>query len=330
MRCVSDRFGSIATVSTTAAVTTRHPQCPVVTTGGTEGTNTVAVAAKADGRSTRTRQNHLSEGVPTPQRSFATVAGSNKHRSQHVGSQETKYNDFFRSFFRHYQSAVTDASSCSTRFLSTRVRIAGVLEGDNIEHQLTIDSAIDIPCIARTFIDHYGKLHNIRIFPIPTGAISLHSADRTPLEVLGYIRFTLKLGNKSLPVEALVLLHLGPDAMLINNSIMKLFRAKLNWAAGCLSFQDCNVPIPATHMRRSLESKYCSVITQTSKGNSVPVSVSKIYVIVAAHEALVCVFSTAQPQKDTLALIEPRIVSANTLEGIPQDKSGRPSSWLEQ
>ena len=63
-----------STVSTSAAVTTRHPQCPVVTTVDTEGINTVAVTAKADGRSTTTRQNHLSEGVLTSQRSFATVS----------------------------------------------------------------------------------------------------------------------------------------------------------------------------------------------------------------------------------------------------------------
>ena len=40
-----DRLKLIATVSTTAAVTTRHSQCPVVTPVGTEGTNTVAIIA---------------------------------------------------------------------------------------------------------------------------------------------------------------------------------------------------------------------------------------------------------------------------------------------
>ena len=45
-RYAPDRFRSITTVSTTAVVTTRHPQCPVVTPVGTEGTNTVAVIAK--------------------------------------------------------------------------------------------------------------------------------------------------------------------------------------------------------------------------------------------------------------------------------------------
>ena len=38
------------------------------------------------------------------------------------------------------------------------------------------------------------------------------------------------------------------------------------------------------------------------------------------HEALIRIFSTARPQKDTLALIEPKIATADTNEGIPQDE----------
>ena len=75
-------------VSTTAAVTTRHPQCPVVTPVGTEGTNTVAVIAKADGKMT-------SSAVLTPQRPLATGATSSKHQLQHVGSAETNVIHFF-------------------------------------------------------------------------------------------------------------------------------------------------------------------------------------------------------------------------------------------
>ena len=108
--------------------------------------------------------------------------------------------------------------------------------------------------------------------------------------------------------------------MLIENSIMKAFGAKLDWAAERLSFQDSSITIPATHMRRPIWSKHCSVIAQTSDGKSVPVWVSKKYVIPVAHEALIRVFSTARPQKDTLALIDPRVVTADTLEGTPQDE----------
>ena len=222
-----------------------------------------------------------------------------------------------------YQSAVIDVSSCTTRILSTRVRIPSTLGGDNVEQQLTIDSATDIPCIAQTFIRNHAKLRHNRVFPIPPGAISLRSPDGTPLKILRYIRFALKLGNKYLPVEALVLFHLGPDAMLIDNSIMKAFEAKLDWAAERLSFKDSNITIPATHMRRPIRSKYCSVITQDSDIEEVPVFVSNKYNIPAAHEALIRVFCRARPQKDTLALIEPKSATSDTIKDIPQDEVWR-------
>ena len=105
--------------------------------------------------------------------------------------------------------------------------------------------------------------------------------------------------------------------MLIDNSIMKAFGAKLDWG---LSFKDSDITIPTTHMRSPIKSKYCSVITQNSDAEGVLVLVYSKYNIPAVHEALIRVFSTARPQKDTLALIEPRIVTTDTLEGIPQDE----------
>ena len=123
-----------------------------------------------------------------------------------------------------------DVSSCATRFPSIRVRIPGdLLEGDNEEHQLTIDSATDI------------------VLPVPTRVLSLRRANQwfTPKH-LGYIRVVLTIGDKSVSVEVLVVPCLGPDVMIIdNNSIMKAFDAKLDWAAGGLSFRDSNITIPA-------------------------------------------------------------------------------------
>ena len=279
---------------------------------GTEGTNAVAASDRADGRRTPS-------AVLIPERLAGTRVRGSKHQRQQEDLDETKYNDFFSSPLRHSQPAVLDVSSYSTRFPSTRVRIPGVLEEDNIEHQLTIDSATDIPCISKTFIDKHEKLRQKCIFPIPPGAISLRSADGSPLQILGYIRFTLKLGNKSLPVEALVLPHLGPDIMLLDNSIMKSFGAKLDWLTECLSFQDSLETIPARHVKSPVQSKYCSIITQTVGTLPTPVLVSRKVVIPAAHEALIRVFSTARPEKDTLALIEPRIASIHTLDDMPQD-----------
>ena len=73
-RYVSDRSRLMANVRTTAAVTTRHPQYPVVTPVSTEATNTVAVIAKADGRRTPS-------AVLMPQRPLATGATGSKRRN---------------------------------------------------------------------------------------------------------------------------------------------------------------------------------------------------------------------------------------------------------
>ena len=82
--------------------------------------------------------------------------------------------------------------------------------------------------------------------------------------------FAFKLGNKSLTVEALELPHLGPAAMLIDNSIMKAFGAKLDWATEQLSYKDSIPTIPATHTREPIRSKYCYVITQDPETEEVP------------------------------------------------------------
>ena len=122
-------------------------------------------------------------------------------------------------------------------------------------------------------------------------------------------------------MEALVLPHLGPDVMLLDNGIMKSFGAKLDWTTEYLSFQDSRYTIPAVNVRRSVQPQYCSVITQTAYTQPTPVVVvSRKYVVPAAHEALIRVFSTARPEKDTLALIEPRIASIHTLDDMPQDE----------
>ena len=108
--------------------------------------------------------------------------------------------------------------------------------------------------------------------------------------------------------------------MLIDNSNMKSFGAKLDWTAERLSFQDSKHTIPAIHVRRFIQSQYCSTITQAADTQSIPVLVSRKYVVPAAHEALIRVSSTARPEKDTLALIEPKIASAHTLGGMPQNE----------
>ena len=102
---------------------------------------------------------------------------------------------------------------------SKRVRIAARVSNHPVS-DLTIDTAADVPCMSASFIKSHPILQHLPLKPVPAGAIQLNSADGSALEILGYIRFNLTLGEITLPVEALVLPNLGPDKTLLDNSIM--------------------------------------------------------------------------------------------------------------
>ena len=110
------------------------------------------------------------------------------------------------------------------------------------------------------------------------GAINLSSADGSPLENLGYVRFQLTLGDITLAVEALVLPSLGPDIMLLDNTIMGAFRGVLDWITEQLSCKTSQVTIKAFHRRIEFTARpentataQCSVGTGNTDVESVPV-----------------------------------------------------------
>ena len=144
------------------------------------------------------------------------------------------------------------------------------------------------------------------MLPIPAGVISFRGAGGSPLKILGYIRYVLTLGNKSLPVEALILPHLSPYSILIDNSIIHVFGAKLDWAAERISLRDGNTTMPAIHTRKHIKSKCCSVIIHDSD-TAIPVFIPNKYTVSLEHEAPIHVFGAARPQTYTLALVEPKI-----------------------
>ena len=81
-----------------------------------------------------------------------------------------------------------------------------------------------------------------------------------------------------------------------------------------------SITIPAAYMRRPIKSKYCFVTTQNSDAENISDFVSRKYTFPSARQALIRVFNTARPQRDTLALIKRRNVTTNTLEAIYQDE----------
>ena len=71
-----------------------------------------------------------------------------------------------------------------------------------------------------------------------------------------------------MPVEAFVLRDLGPDCMLIENSVMAAFGGILDWEQELLTFRYSKVRLKATHKRTdknmypsfTSERDHCSVV----------------------------------------------------------------------
>lgn len=163
-------------------------------------------------------------------------------------------------------------------------------------------------------------LKNTEILPVPPGAINLRSADGSPLKLKGYARFELTLGEITLPVEALVLPSLGPDKMLLDNSIMGAFGAVLDWQAEQLTFKTSRVKITAQHRKTRLptptetDSMTCSVVALERDTQAIPVYLTKKCTIPANHEMALEVHANDAPDRTITALVEPRIVTEDDME----------------
>ena len=120
-------------------------------------------------------------------------------------------------------------------FVAKRVRIDVSIEGKIPE--ATIDTAADVPCISAKFIQSHPILSSRGIHPIPPPAINLRSADGSALTSTRFTRFSLTIGDITKPVEALVLPTLGPDPLLLDNSITSAFGAALRWDSETLTFR---------------------------------------------------------------------------------------------
>ena len=221
-----------------------------------------------------------------------------------------------RHFMRQHLVNIHNTSLNSS---SKRVRIPARVSNHPVS-DLTIDTAADVPCISASFIQSHPSLRKLPLKPVPPGAIQLNSADGSALEILGYIRFNLTLGDITLPVEALVLPNLGPDKMLLDNSIMNAFGAILDWGGEQLSFKKSTTKIPATHRRREEAdtaedaAAQISVVTLDSSVGAVPVYLPTRCRIPPQSEMTAHVVTTHAPEATTPALVEPRIVTTHDLQ----------------
>ena len=89
-------------------------------------------------------------------------------------------------------------------FSSHRVRVCGRVEGHDVP-RVAIDTASDVLCSAFPFIARHPVLKNEPIHPFPHAAITLKAANGSLVEVKGFIRFDLQLGDADRSIEALVI-----------------------------------------------------------------------------------------------------------------------------
>ena len=196
------------------------------------------------------RQNDTFSPSMVPQALFVSAASRklNENIKHEVlfscnANRETHFDAF-------HASAMSEYPRCSTAFNSTSKRVrVNARDNDYPVHNVTIDTATDVPCIFVHFVQTLPTMKDTQIFLVLPGAINLSSADGSPLTMLEYVRFQLTLGDITLPAEALVLPSLGPDIMLLDNTTMGAFGGVLDWGIEQLSFQTSQVTIKASHRR---------------------------------------------------------------------------------
>ena len=280
------------------------------------------------GKTKKRRRVRTSGSRLAPQAEYVLTNVPSNHNTKKCASVSRasscgpKYAAFHASAMSKYPQHLNALNSSSKR-----VRIPARVSNHPVS-DLTIDTAADVPCISASFIKSHPILQHLPLKPVPAGAIQLNSADGSALEILGYIRFNLTLGEITLPVEALVLPNLGPDKMLLDNSIMNAFGAVLDWCGEQLSFKNSTRKIPAKHKRTNSQvdtdgsaPAQISIVALDPSVGAVPVYLRRKCCIPPEHEMTVDVVTENAPSETTPALIEPRIVIAHDFESsdnVPQ------------
>ena len=123
----------------------------------------------------------------------------------------------------------------SRSFSSRRVRIAGSVD-DVPVNDITVDTATGVPVVSLAWLRSHPTLRGVPLKPVPPAAVTLRAANGEPINVLGILDFPLTLSKITRTVTALVVPSLGPDLMLLDNSVMSEFGAILDWENETLSF----------------------------------------------------------------------------------------------
>ena len=109
--------------------------------------------------------------------------------------------------------------------------------------------------------------------------------------------------------------------MLLDNTIMGAFGTVLDWSTKVLSLKKSKVKIKASHRRSNLTARpentattQCSVVTIDTIVEPVPEFFKNKCSVPPQNEMAVQVQSAQAPTKNTVALLEPRIVTFEEME----------------
>lgn len=207
-------------------------------------------------------------------------------------------------------------SPLTLSFSSKRVRAPGHVDGVSVQ-ELTIDTASDVTCVSTSFLERHPTLSFALMEPVPPSSrMQLRTANGGPLNVLGFISFTVKLGDVSRRVEALVVPSLGPDQILLDNDVMSRFGAVLDWNNERLTFESSTTTVPALHRKKGgHRNNSSSVCVAAVHRNAVehPVFLRERFNIRPGHAMIVQAFTDIKPLADTDVVVEPRVLSTSQM-----------------
>ena len=111
-------------------------------------------------------------------------------------------------------------------FSSRRLQISSSVE-DYPVPVIIVDTATDVSVVSHASLKSHPTLRSVIIQSVPPTTVALRAANGSPLNVLGFVDFSLTLGTITYDVEALVVPSLGPDSILLDNSVMSILELSL-------------------------------------------------------------------------------------------------------
>ena len=112
-------------------------------------------------------------------------------------------------------------------FSPRRVQTSGSVENYPVP-AITVDTDTNVSVVSHVWLMSHPTLRYVTIQPVPPTAVALRAANGSPSNVLGSVVFSLTLGTITHDVEALVVPSLGPDSIILYNSVMSIVGAVLD------------------------------------------------------------------------------------------------------